>query len=54
LSDDLYFGVDIGVVGGVAVLTAQCALLGVYDTPVMQDGPALAAVLSTLRSYPNC
>jgi crossover junction endodeoxyribonuclease RuvC len=38
--DNLFFGVDIGVVGGVAVLTSKFALIAALEMPVMDDGPA--------------
>src|SRR5947209_3551617 len=38
--DDLVLGIDIGVLGGISVLTSRYALAAAYVMPVMDDGPA--------------
>jgi crossover junction endodeoxyribonuclease RuvC len=40
LPRELFLGIDIGVQGAIAILTASGALLEVHEMPVLHDGPA--------------
>jgi crossover junction endodeoxyribonuclease RuvC len=40
LTHELFLGIDIGVQGGIAILTASGELIEVHEMPCLHDGPA--------------